>query len=128
MPVAGLVAVPTELQVNPDRRSNRPISSFVPWRYLVAKGGAAIWSESVKKVRRKVMVMDATDHCWVGVGGIVGGAYRRCILTASNVDPMAIKLEIKRAQYHTLRGDRIVGNAGRRVDDGAVAALAIDVE
>ncbi len=43
---------------------------------------------------------------------------------------MAIKLEIKRAQYHTLRGDlkEVVVNAGddRRVlgDD----ALAIDVE
>lgn len=52
---------------------------------------------------------------------------KQLTLTASKVDPMAIKLEIKRAQYHTLRGDLIFGNAGRRVDVGG-AALAIDVE
>ena len=52
-------------------------------------------------------------------------------LTASKVDPIAIKLEIKRAQYHTLRGDLkfVLANAGddRRVL-GVDAALAIDVE
>ena len=43
--------------------------------------GDVIWKESVRKVKRKVMVIDATDHCWVGVGGIVGAVYRRCICT-----------------------------------------------
>lgn len=34
-------------------------------------------------------------------------------LTASKVEPMAIKLEIKRAKYHTLRGDcKFANNAG----------------
>jgi len=48
-------------------------------------------------------------------------------LTASKVEPIAIKLEIKRAQYHTLRGDfKDATNARGRVDD--VVALAIDVE
>jgi len=79
MPDAGLVAVPTELHVNPDKSSINPSSSFVPWRYFVALAGDAICRESVRKVRRKVMVMDATDHCCVGVGGIVGAVYRRCI-------------------------------------------------
>mmetsp|Transcript_7153 Transcript_7153/g.11224 ORF Transcript_7153/g.11224 Transcript_7153/m.11224 type:complete len:131 (+) Transcript_7153:898-1290(+) len=130
MPDAGLVAVPTELQVNPLRSNNNPISSLVPWRYLVDWDGEVSWSERVRKVRRKVRVMDATDHFWVGVAAIVGAVYRRCILTASKVDPIAIKLEIKRAQYHTLRGDlkEVVANAGadRRVLGDA--ALAIDVE
>mmetsp|Transcript_28316 Transcript_28316/g.42539 ORF Transcript_28316/g.42539 Transcript_28316/m.42539 type:complete len:128 (+) Transcript_28316:2706-3089(+) len=126
MPDAGLVAVPTELHVNPDKSSINPSSSFVPWRYFVALAGDAICRESVRKVRRKVMVMDATDHCCVGVGGIVGAVYRRCILTASKVEPIAIKLEINRAQYHTLRGDFKDANARGRVDD--VVALAIDVE
>ena len=48
-------------------------------------------------------------------------------MTASKVEPIAIKLEIKRAQYHTLRGDfKDATNARGRVDD--VVALAIDVE
>lgn len=45
----------------------------------MANEGETIWSERVRKVRRKVSVVDATEYCWVGVGGIVGGAYRRCI-------------------------------------------------
>ena len=74
------------------------------------------------------MVIDATDHCCVGVGGIVGAMYRRCILTASKVDPMAIKLEIKRAQYHTLRGDLKAVNVRCRRDDAPVVEVAADVE
>ena len=50
-------------------------------------------------------------------------------LTASKVEPIAIKLEIKRAQNHTLRGDLRVANAdGSRVADGVVVEVAIDVE
>ncbi len=41
--------------------------------------GEVSWSERVRKVRRKVRVMDATDHFWVGVAAIVGAVYRRCI-------------------------------------------------
>eukprot|EP00984_Skeletonema_dohrnii_P021761 scaffold10953_cov108-Skeletonema_dohrnii-CCMP3373.AAC.9 len=48
-------------------------------------------------------------------------------LTASKVEPIAIKLEINRAQYHILRGDfKDATNARGRVD--VVVALAIDVE
>jgi len=48
-------------------------------------------------------------------------------LTASKVEPIAIKLEINRAQYHALRGDfKDATNARGRVDD--VVALAIDAE
>lgn len=47
-------------------------------------------------------------------------------LTASKVDPMAIKLEIKRAQYHTLRGDLRAANVRcRRVD---APVVEVDVE
>jgi len=129
IPDAGLVAVPTELQVRPVKSRINSSSSLVPWRYFDDFAGDVIWKESDRKVRKKVMVMDATDHCWVGVGGIVGGVYRRCILTASKVDPIAIKLEIKRAQNHTLLGDLRVANAdGSRVADGVVVEVAIDVE
>ena len=49
-------------------------------------------------------------------------------LTASKVDPMAIKLEIKRAQYHTLRGDLRAANVRCRRVDAPVVEVAADVE
>lgn len=53
-------------------------------------------------------------------------ALQQLTLTASNVEPMAIKLEINRAQNHTLRGEfRFPNNAGGdRVEDGVVVEVA----
>ena len=48
-------------------------------------------------------------------------------MTASKVDPMAIKLEIKRAQYHTLRGDLKAANVRCRRVDAPVVEVAADV-
>jgi hypothetical protein len=52
-------------------------------------------------------------------------ALQQLTLTASNVEPMAIKLEINRAQNHTLRGEFSPNNAdGDRVEDGVVVEVA----
>jgi hypothetical protein len=74
-----LAAVPTQLHVNPHNSNINPISNFVPWRYFDDLEGDASCNDNVRKISRKVMVMEATAHSCVEVGGIVDAVYRRCV-------------------------------------------------
>ena len=69
--MAGFVAAAVEAQAKEHTRIIRASSNFVPVIRWEVRGIS--WRARERKIKRKVVVVEATAHVWVGLAGSVGG-------------------------------------------------------
>ena len=75
--MAGFVEAPTAAHVNPNNIKIRIISHLVPLTLLDVCGNFC--AVTIRNVKRNVIVVEATAHCCVEVGPMVGGLNDRCV-------------------------------------------------